>query len=1050
MSPVRISKKCVTMENYTQDPVSPHPAFPQWSPWSVYPYQFWGTMRKYVVKQKYYMPTIENDFLRVTVAADIGGRIWDLYDKIGKRHLANFNTGVRTYNAGFGLNYTTGGIECNYPYAHSVTTSRPREVSTMRHSDGSASIVISELEHIWRTRWSVAYTLYPNRSFLELRVRIYNRTPHDSRYMYWNNCGFVLNHGSQFIFPEDAGAMHGEESKTFSWPLWRHRDLSFWRNVPADMLGLYMLDAEEPFFGYYDHDQQFGLVHYADLADLPGKKSWTWGTHPLIIEHYRKSHHSLDEVYGEVQSGRIVIQEHRDRVPPESESEWREIWYPVRGTGAFNGAGQGAAMRAEIVESSADRTRIKVSAMGNGLFPKAGLLIRSDGIEPAAQPMPLDPKKPVVRIVTLNGRAGPDQHTTFLLHDDTAGTLAVCRLRRPNQRDSWTEVKDHDKPLEPVGAEELFAAAEATARDWDNHDLKPLYEKAIRQDDSFSPARRELGKLATWRGLFDEAIAHFEIARKRDEDALDLRYFHGVALMFAGRTAEARKCFELSNRYDCEARSLVRLAELRMREQDWPHALRHLDRLKSAFPRLTRPRGLRAICLRKLGQRAAAAAEITAVLVIDPQDPFLRLEEIFLRATQLRPDKLPAPGVKSILEQVRGAEPPLLEAAFDYLSVGLFHEAAAALKTIPTPGPLAAFTLAYVTHQLGRQADAIRRLRRACALDVAGHQPWRLEMITILQWARKCLPKHPRPLFLLGDLLVARRRLDEGLALWRQAEKLGERHYLLQSNLGFYESRVAKNAGRAVAHFRKAGQRNPDDLYVTHETFAGLVAQGKRSAAVAFLERRKKAVLSSPRLAHDLLNEYLAAGNFRKFDSFCAQCSFPVNWQLPGPQTLWWKRHFQEALQLVRQGRLRRALRLLETMKTVPPHLGMVSYQSFEEDRRLYHIGCIHERLGETDAARKCWENAAALDHYTGYEPAYWYREWTCRYFQALALVKLGRESQANALFDGMELLAGSPELPLSARQAIMALVERGRFAPDEEKDPVSAPKVSLQTKAEA
>ena len=210
----------------------------------------------------------------MTIAPDIGGRIWDIYDKIGRRHLANFNTGVRTYNAGFGLNYTTGGVECNYPLAHSPTTSRKREVSTARYRDGSAAIIISEYEQIWRTRWSVAYRLYPDRSFVELRVRIYNRTPYDGRYMYWNNCGFVLNKSSQFILPEDAGSMHGMEAKTFSWPTWRHLDLSLWRNVPA-MLGLYMLDSKEPYFGYYDHDNQFGLVHYSDLADLPGKKYWT-------------------------------------------------------------------------------------------------------------------------------------------------------------------------------------------------------------------------------------------------------------------------------------------------------------------------------------------------------------------------------------------------------------------------------------------------------------------------------------------------------------------------------------------------------------------------------------------------------------------------------------------------------------------------------------------------------------------------------------------------------------------------------------------------------
>ncbi len=175
MDQVRLTKRHVVMEHHSQDPFNPHPVFPQWSPWSVYPYPYWGTMQRRRVRQSYFMPTLENEYLRVTVAPDIGGRIWDRYDKIGRRHLANYNTGVRSYNGGFGLNYTCAGIECNYPLAHSCTTNTKREVSFERLPDGAGAIVISEYERIWRTRWAVAYVLHPGRSYLELRLRLYNR-----------------------------------------------------------------------------------------------------------------------------------------------------------------------------------------------------------------------------------------------------------------------------------------------------------------------------------------------------------------------------------------------------------------------------------------------------------------------------------------------------------------------------------------------------------------------------------------------------------------------------------------------------------------------------------------------------------------------------------------------------------------------------------------------------------------------------------------------------------------------------------------------------------
>ncbi len=1049
MDAVRLTRRTVTMDHYSQDLLNPHPVFPQWSTWPVYPYQYWGSMRKYVVAQDYQMLELENDFLRVAVNADTGGRIWRLHDKIADVDLANFNSEVHTYNAGFGLNYTSGGIEVNYPLAHACTTSRPREVSSAEHHDGSASITISEYEQIWRTRWSVTFTLRPDRSSLEMRVRIYNRTPHDSRYMYWSNCSFVLTEASQYIFPDSAAAMHGAEERVFSWPMWRHRDLSFYREYPGEMLGLYMLDTTEPFFGYYDHERQFGLVHYADLADLPARKHWTWGTDEAQAAMRRRTHHSSGEVFGEVQAGRITIQEHRDVMPPESEAEWTEIWYPVRGTGAFNGAGPGAALRAELVEGPrGGGPRMKVVAMANGSFPDARIEVASEGERPVEESISLDPRRPAEQLVTLRGEAGPERNTTVTLRSADGEVLARSRLREPNRRDSWREVIDLSRPLEPVGVEELFAEAQTKARDWGNHDLRPLYERILQLDSGFSPARRELGKLATWQGRYDEAIEHFEVARERDPDSFDLRYFHGVALVLGGRIEEARKAFELAARGDTEARALVRLAELRMREEDWHHALKYLDRLATAWPRLTRPRGLRAACLRRLGRMKEAAAEIEATRAIDAQDPFLHIEAMFIAEGGPEQD-LPRKPSRALLEQVREDEPPLLEAAWDYIAAGLLAEAEATLRLIPGPGPLALFVLAWVRDQQGRKAEGLRTVRRACRADVVGHQPWRLEMIPVLEWAHHREPESPRPLFLLGNLLVARRRLDEGVALWEQALAEGEEHYLLAANLGYYHARVTGDRTAALKHFRAAAAAEPQDLYVKRELANALGAVEGREALVAYLEGEMDALMTSPPLAYLLLDAYLRDSRYDDFDALCARLDFPVNWQLPGPQTLWVRRWFQEALQLASQKQYEEALRILAGMSPPPEHLGIVTVD-LEDDRRLYHMGRLHEKLGDWERARECWEQCVAIEHFTGYEKAYWNREWTRRYYQALSLQKLGRDSEAEAYFDAMELLARVPDLPVAARDEIMALVERGRFAPDDQKDPAGFTPIEVQTAAEA
>ena len=335
-------------------------------------------------------------------------------------------------------------------------------------------------------------------------------------------------------------------------------------------------------------------------------------------------------------------------------------------------------------------------------------------------------------------------------------------------------------------------------------------------------------------------------------------------------------------------------------------------------------------------------------------------------------------------------------------------------------------------------------------MDVTGHHPWQLEFLEILNWAHEAVPEEPRPVFLLGNLLVARRRLSEGVELWRQAERMGETHPLLFANLGFHDSRVGGDAEAARGWFHRAVAAAPDDLYVKHELFSVLYGGGRKADAIAFLEGEGEAVRSSPRLCHDLLKAYLEARRYAEFDRLCGEVDFALNYQIPGPHQLWWPRQIQEALDRARRGNLRAAVAILEKPRPVPAALGVVMSDLFEEDRRYYHLGRFHEQLGHQAKAREYYEKTLALPHYTGYESGYWYGQWSQRYFQALALQRLGREGLANALFDALELLAGHPRLSVQARQAIMKLVERGRFAPDGEKDPIFMPDVEVRTAAEA
>jgi tetratricopeptide (TPR) repeat protein len=98
--------------------------------------------------------------------------------------------------------------------------------------------------------------------------------------------------------------------------------------------------------------------------------------------------------------------------------------------------------------------------------------------------------------------------------------------------------------------------------------------------------------------------------------------------------------------------------------------------------------------------------------------------------------------------------------------------------------------------------------------------------------------------------------------------------------------------------------------------------------------------------------------------------------------------------------RARRALELLERARTYPQNLGEGKLQGAQENQLLYWLGVAHDTMGEREAARRCWEEAA-----TGMKvpsPAIYYNDQNpdTIFYQGLALRKLGRRAAAKQRFE--------------------------------------------------
>jgi hypothetical protein len=84
-------------------------------------------------------------------------------------------------------------------------------------------------------------------------------------------------------------------------------------------------------------DTGTGIVHYAEYADLPGKKLWTWGVDAEGL-NWRDTLSDNHSAYAEVQAGLFRDQETYGFLPPQGTVHFSEYWMPVRDIGGITRA----------------------------------------------------------------------------------------------------------------------------------------------------------------------------------------------------------------------------------------------------------------------------------------------------------------------------------------------------------------------------------------------------------------------------------------------------------------------------------------------------------------------------------------------------------------------------------------------------------------------------------------------------------------------------------------------------------------------------------------
>ena len=123
---------------------------------------------------EYHAIYMENDYLLVMILPELGGRIQRALDKTNNYDFVYYNHVIKPALVGLTGPWISGGIEFNWPQHHRPSTYSPVDFYFEEYEDGSSTVYVSEIDKMYGTKGMASFTLYPDKSYIEIKGQLYN------------------------------------------------------------------------------------------------------------------------------------------------------------------------------------------------------------------------------------------------------------------------------------------------------------------------------------------------------------------------------------------------------------------------------------------------------------------------------------------------------------------------------------------------------------------------------------------------------------------------------------------------------------------------------------------------------------------------------------------------------------------------------------------------------------------------------------------------------------------------------------------------------------
>ncbi|MEZ4862434.1 MAG: DUF5107 domain-containing protein [Caldilineaceae bacterium] len=350
----------------------------------------------------YRLLVLENAYLKVMIMPELGGRIWQVIHKPSGEPIFYQNSVVKPTHWGHENQLgwlALGGLEWSLPVIeHGYDWGVPWGYIPLPYSEDLAAVSVFTPRDGRLLNASITISLRAGAASFEIEPTITNLGDDALDFSFWHDAMLAPGTGLHpsadlhFVLPSGMMTLHSTADvampapgATFTWPIYKGRDLSRLGNY-QEYLGFFEAPAAHgPFVGVYDPAYDIGVARIFPAEVVRGSKVFALGWQDALTgDNYTDG----AAMYVELHGGLAPTFADLYTLPAGGQVNWREVWYPVQGIGDLTFANELAALAVTP----------QTAGLAVGLYPTrpldGSLVLFVNDVEAARLPIQAQPDSP--------------------------------------------------------------------------------------------------------------------------------------------------------------------------------------------------------------------------------------------------------------------------------------------------------------------------------------------------------------------------------------------------------------------------------------------------------------------------------------------------------------------------------------------------------------------------------------------------------------------------------------------------------------------------------